>query len=101
MIKKQPLKSKSVCKVTFGLTKKEVGNVGKINLVGEFNNWSETSTELTKLKSGDFKLVLPLESGKAYQFRYLVDGINWVNDSEADNYVNNGVSNDSNGVIEL
>ncbi|MEM9340814.1 MAG: isoamylase early set domain-containing protein [Bacteroidota bacterium] len=101
MIKKQPLKSKSVCKVTFGLTKKEIGRADKVYLVGEFNNWNESTTELTKLKSGDFKLVLPLESGKAYQFRYLVNGTDWVNDSQADRYVNNGVSNDTNGVIEL
>ena len=101
MIKKQALKSKPVCKVTFGLSKKEAGNAAKVNLVGEFNGWNETSTELTKMKSGDFKLVLPLETGKSYQFRYLVDGNTWVNDSEADLYVNTGVSNDENCVIEL
>lgn len=101
MIKKQILKSKPVCKVTFGLSKKEAGEASKVNLVGEFNGWNETSTELTKMKSGDFKLIVPLETGKKYQFRYLIDGNTWINDPEADHYVENGVSNDTNCVIEL
>lgn len=101
MIKKQTLKTKPVCKVTFGLTSKEVDGASKVNLVGEFNGWNETATELTKMKSGDFKIVLPLNTGKSYQFRYLIDGARWLNDSEADRYTPSGVGNESNGVVEL
>ena len=101
MIKKQKLKTKPVCEVTFGLSKKEVGGAYKVNLVGEFNGWDETATELTKMKSGDFKIVLPLEINKFYQFRYLIDGSRWLNDSEADRYVASGVGNESNSVVEL
>lgn len=101
MIKKQVLKSKPVSKVTFGLSKKEVPGASKVNLVGDFNSWDKGATELTQLKSGDFKLVLELEQGKEYQFRYLVDGINWVNDAHADSYVSGGIGDEQNCVISL
>jgi len=101
MIKKQTLKTKPVCKVTFGLSKKEVDGASKVNLVGEFNGWDETATELTRMKSGDFKIVLPLDTGKSYQFRYLLDGTRWLNDSEADSYAPSGMGNESNSVVEL
>ena len=39
------------------------------------------------LKDGSFTVQLDLESGKDYQFRYLLDGKVWVNDTEADSYV--------------
>lgn len=100
MIKKQTLKSKPVCKVTFGLSKKEVPGASKVNLVGEFNNWEETTTELTKMKSGDFKITLPLNADQSYQFRYLVDGETWINDTQADRYVNSGVGSE-NCVVDL
>ena len=45
--------------------------------------------------------MLPLDSGKSYQFRYLIDGNRWLNDSEADRYTPSGIGNESNGVIEL
>ncbi|MFY0650991.1 MAG: isoamylase early set domain-containing protein [Cyclobacteriaceae bacterium] len=100
-IKKQTLKSKPVCKVTFGLDKKEAAKAETVNLVGNFNNWNESSTELTKLKSGSFKLVMELPVGQEYQFRYLVDGQTWLNDSTADAFVSNGVSEEQNCVIAL
>ena len=101
MIKKQVLKSKPLCKVTFGLSKKEASSASTVYLVGEFNNWNKSDTELTKMKSGDFKITLPLEQHKSYQFRYLIDGEKWLNDSEADRYVHSGIGNESNGVLDL
>lgn len=100
MIKKQPLKSKPICKVTFGLSKKEALGASKVNLVGEFNNWEKATTELTKMKSGDFKITLPLKTDRSYQFRYLVDGETWVNDKDADRYVSSGIGSE-NCVIDL
>ncbi|MDP4680557.1 MAG: isoamylase early set domain-containing protein [Cyclobacteriaceae bacterium] len=100
-IKKQTLKSKPVCKVTFGLEKKEVSKATSVSLVGNFNNWSKTSTQLTKLKSGDFKLVMELPIGQEYEFRYLINGNTWMNDTTADKYVASGISEEQNCVIAL
>ena len=99
-IKKQVLKSKPVCKVTFALTKKEV-EAETVNLVGDFNSWDESALELPKLKSGAFKLTMELPVGQEYQFRYLADGKNWLNDSAADGFVSNGISNEENCVLSL
>ncbi|MFH1119716.1 MAG: isoamylase early set domain-containing protein [Bacteroidota bacterium] len=100
-IKKQFLKSKPACKVSFKLTKDQVNDAGKVNLVGDFNNWSETSDEMKPLKDGSFSQTLELESGREYQFRYLVDGATWINDDEADRYVNSGLGDSENAVISI
>lgn len=93
MLKKQHLKSKPVCKVTF-YSPAEV-EAETVNLVGDFNKWSETETEMKKLKDGRFSVQLELEAGKEYQFRYLVNGKDWHNDWEADKYVPNPFSGDN------
>ncbi len=100
-IKKQFSKSKPVCKVTFKLTKDQVMNAGKVNIVGDFNNWNESSHELKPLKDGSFSQAIELETGREYQFRYLVDGTSWINDEEADKYITSGLGNSENAVISL
>ncbi len=101
-IKKQFLKSKPVCKVTFTLTKEEAFDAEKIQLLGDFNNWNvEEAIDLKKFKNGTYKTTLDLETEKEYQFKYLVDETKWENDSAADAYVNNGISADGNSVVAL
>ena len=51
-IKKQYLKSKPVCKVTFEVTAKEANS---ISVVGDFNEWNAAATPLKKLKNKKFK----------------------------------------------
>jgi 1,4-alpha-glucan branching enzyme len=99
-IKKQFLKSKAVCKVNFKVSKELANKASKVNLAGEFNNWSETSDEMNTLKDGSFSLSIDLETGRSYQFRYLLDGSVWVNDEAADHYQDSGF-NSQNSVIEL
>lgn len=100
-IKKQFLKSKPICKVSFKLSKDQVNNAGKINIVGDFNNWDENSVELKPSKDGSFSQTLELESGRDYQFRYLVNGSDWMNDEEADKYVASGLGDSQNALISL
>ncbi len=86
-VKKQFLKSKPVCKVTFCLPKKAVKNAKNVKIVGDFNNWNtKKGVKMTSLKSGEFKATVELETGKDYQFRYLIDNRNWENDWQADKY---------------
>ncbi len=87
MLKKQFLKSKPVCKVTFYAP--DSLQADTVHLVGDFNNWSETDTPMKQLKDGRFSVTLDLETGREYQFRYLVNGTEWHNDWEADKYVPN------------
>ncbi|MEN8137788.1 MAG: isoamylase early set domain-containing protein [Bacteroidota bacterium] len=98
-LKKQILKTKNVCKVTFSLSKDEVNNAATVNLVGEFNEWNESKTPLKKFKNGNFKVTVDLEKGKNYQFKYLIDGETWINDSSADSYIHNDFSGENSVVI--
>ena len=87
-LKKQFLKSKPVCKVTFELPKEATANAKSVKIVGEFNEWNiKKGVPMKALKNGTFKAILELESGKEYQYRYLIDNNIWVNDWEADKYV--------------
>ena len=96
-LKKQYLKSKPVCKVTF-YTPSEI-EAESITLVGDFNEWDEYASPMTPLKDGRFKITLELETGREYQFRYLVDGTEWHNDWAADNYVPNPYTGDNSVVV--
>ena len=96
-IKKQYLKSKPVCKVTFSVPAQEASNVA---VVGTFNDWNTEATELKKLKNGTFKGTVDLASEASYEFRYVVDG-NYINDEQADAYAWNDFAAAENGVLNL
>ena len=59
----------------------------KVYLVGDFNDWQQTATPLTRTHAGEWRVTVDLESGRTYQFRYLCDNTRWLNDSNADGYV--------------
>lgn len=96
-IKKQYLKSKPVCKVTFSVPAKEAKSVA---VVGSFNEWNTEATELKKQKNGTFKGTLDLAKDTSYEFRYLVDGT-YVNDEQADAFAYNEFASAENCVINL
>lgn len=100
-ITKKFLKSKPVCKVTFKLSKDQVNGASSVHIVGDFNEWDESAAPMKALKNGGFTATMDLEQGKEYQFRYLVDGENWVNDEEADKTAPTPFGDANNSVIEL
>ncbi len=101
-IKKQYLKSKPECKVSFRVLKADAKDAETIKIVGEFNGWSEDVEPMKKLKSGDFTQTLSLETGKAYQFKYVFDNSVWENEAEADAVAPNGiVEGEFNSVLDL
>lgn len=86
-LKKQFLKSKPVCKVTFRLSADVAETAKKVQLVGDFNEWNEKEgVKMKQLKDGSFKTVVELKTGKSYEYRYLIDGEIWQNDLDADQY---------------
>ncbi len=99
-IEKKFLKAKPVCKVKFSLSGDSYKTASSVLLVGNFNNWTLGETPLKKAKNGDWSVTLDMETGREYQFRYLIDGTNWENDPEADRYVPSGLGSE-NSVIEL
>jgi len=100
-IKKQFLKTKPVCKVSFKVAKELANGASKVNIAGDFNNWNKTSDELNMLKDGSFSITLDLETGREYQFRYILDGSYWINDEAADKYCSSGFGDSQNSVVVL
>lgn len=96
-IKKQYLKSKPVCKVTFSI---EAEDAKKVSVVGNFNDWNAKKAPLKKLKNGTFKGTVDLEKNSAYEFKYLVDGA-YINDVAADAYAWNDYAGAENSVVNV
>jgi len=98
-LEKRSLKSRPVTKVTFRLPAAAVSEADAVHLVGDFNDWNPRATPMDRLKNGDRKVTLDLERGREYQFRYLIDGVVWENDWEADRYAPSGISSADNSVV--
>jgi len=96
-IKKQFIKTKPVCKVTFTIEAKEASTAA---VVGDFNNWSTKEGELSKLKNGTFKGMFEINKDASYEFKYVIDGA-FVNDTEADSYRWNEFAGAENSVLEV
>lgn len=96
MFKKKFLKTK--CKVTFELPEGIAEGADEVYLVGDFNNWDERSTPMgkaTKKAKTRFAITLDLDLNREYQYRFLINGVDWHNDWEADKYVPNPFSGDN------
>lgn len=88
MIKKQHVKSRNTCKVTFELPADLQADA--VYLIADYNGWQDIPFE--RLKSGKWKLVQELEPGNAYQIRYKISeagNVYYLNDSDADGTTSN------------
>lgn len=103
MLKKQVVKSRNVVKVTFAVQKKELPedlDVKTLHVVGEFNDWDETAHPLAfHKKKKEYRTTLELAPGRAYSFRYVVNGRHWCNDWQADEYTPNAFGEDNSVVV--
>lgn len=86
MLKKQYLKNKPTCKVTFSLPKEAVNGGTEVRILGEFNDWTWEQGVPMKANKAEYKASVELNAGREYQFRYLIDGKTWLNDWAADGY---------------
>ncbi|MEZ4826374.1 MAG: isoamylase early set domain-containing protein [Bacteroidia bacterium] len=85
-IKKSFQKNGLSCKVTFRLPAELATEAQNVCIAGDFNDWKTDDHPMKKLKSGDYSITLTLAQGKAYEYRFLIDGHQWINDPEADRY---------------
>jgi hypothetical protein len=88
-IRKEYLGSDSSCLVTLRLPKKAAGAAKRVAVAGEFNGWDKDAMPMKRLRNGDFEIMFEVMSGRAYRFRYLLDGCRWENDWAADDYAPN------------
>lgn len=67
-----------------------------VHLAGEFNGWSMTAWPMSDTDhDGIWTRSVPLEAGRAYQYKFVVNGSEWVTDPFAEttdpNNYNNGI----------
>jgi len=101
MIKKNFLKTSTLCKVTFTLPKSAVEGAGEVRVLGDFNEWEWEKG--IPMKEGDetYFAEIGLETGNRYEFRYRTDNFQWENDWAADKYIASPFFGVTNSVIEL
>jgi 1,4-alpha-glucan branching enzyme len=91
-------KDKTVCKVVFALPIETTGGAKKLSLAGEFNGWKPAPM---RKANGNFSLSVELPTGANYQYRYVTDAGQWINDTEADCYVFSPFAGEDNSVAVL
>jgi 1,4-alpha-glucan branching enzyme len=95
MLEKHPDGSAVI--VTFRVPREAAAE--SVCVLGEFNDWEPSAHEMAQDEDG-FVAVVALEPGRAYRFRYLLDGQRWENDWAADAYVPNEFGGDD-SVVDL
>ena len=74
--------------VIFSLPSEALEGASEAVLLGDFNNWvPQDSFRLKQQEDGSFQTVVTLESGKTYQYRFLLNDGRWVNDYNAQHYI--------------
>jgi 1,4-alpha-glucan branching enzyme len=96
-IKKQFVKTKPVCKVTFSVEAKQATSA---SVVGDFNGWDLTEGALSKLKNGTFKATFDLNKDTSYEFKYVIDG-EFINEPDADYFKWNDFAGAENCVLSI
>lgn len=98
MLKKQFVKSRGVCKVTFTLPSDITADSASV--VGDFNQWNPSTHPMQKMKTtGEWRSVIDLQPDQRYQFRYYVNGGEWHNDDAADGYETNEHGSENSVVV--
>lgn len=96
MIQKTYLKTKDVCKVKFVVEADDAQKVEVLGLNGDWNN----SLDLKKRKDGSFCGEITLPKNTEHEFKYRVNGSEWINEPEADKQQHNEYGG-QNSVITL
>jgi 1,4-alpha-glucan branching enzyme len=73
--------------ITFELDPGVAANT--VAVAGDFNDWAIDVDLMERRTDGSFHLTKVLAIGKAYRFRYVLDGDRWVNAWDADDYAPN------------
>ena len=96
MIKSRGAKGKA--RVTFTVDPQVGARTAAV--CGEWNDWAADADVMHRDADGGFSVTVGLEAGRAYRFRYLLDGHQWDNDWAADAYRPNDFGGDD-SVVDL
>jgi 1,4-alpha-glucan branching enzyme len=74
------------------------GTAETVHLAGDFNDWSLEADPMERMEDGTFQLWRRLERGRQLSYRYVIDGLRWETDPDADDFASNGMG-EQNGVV--
>jgi 1,4-alpha-glucan branching enzyme len=95
---KHPVSNGEAVSVTFELPASVQATTAAI--CGDFNQWSPTTHPLVRDADGQLRATVDLPAGRAWRFRYILDGERWENDWAPDAYVPNEFGGDD-SVVDL
>jgi 1,4-alpha-glucan branching enzyme len=98
MLKKKPIKKSDKTSVIFEVCGRDAAK--QVALVGEFNEWQLESNPMKLRKDGTWSTTVRLPKNASYQFRYVVDGTEWIADEDADDLVLNPFGG-QNSIVDL
>lgn len=88
--------------IVFTLPAQALGTATGAILLGDFNNWSiDEAIELTPQQDGTWAANVLLQEGKTYEYRFLLNNGQWVNDAAAQNYIHKPEFDAVNSVIAV
>ncbi|XPF95968.1 isoamylase early set domain-containing protein [Colwellia sp. RE-S-Sl-9] len=85
MLTKKFFKTKDEAEITFEFSRDGVESVA---LVAEFTDWQPLEMKFSK-KEKAFRTKVRLPKDGQFQFKYLLNGAEWENDYQADQYIPN------------
>ena len=71
-----------------------------IHLVGDFNSWDHHATAL-RLEDNRWSVTPELDAERSYQYRYLINGTDWINDWKADAFARSEQGGENSVVITM
>ena len=95
MVTKQKINRRKNCRMRVTFTMPTIDDCNCLYLVGKFNECNESVYRMQSTDDGTWSLVLELESGREYQYRYRTDKGVWHSDLVANGYVPSPDGSDS------
>lgn len=89
MITKQKIPKTKIRKTRVTFAMPAINDCNCLYLVGRFNEWGESVYRMQCTEDGTWSLVLELEPGHEYQYRYRTDKGAWHTDPIANDSVTN------------
>ena len=83
MLTKQKISKTKIRKTRVTFAMPAINDCSSLYLVGRFNEWGESVYRMQRAEDGTWSLVLELEPGHEYQYRYRTDKGTWHTDPAA------------------
>lgn len=87
-------------KIIFSLPAEALGDATEAILLGDFNDWNlDKAIGLKVQADGSLAASVDLEEGKSYEYKFLLNNGQWINDVAADTYAHNPAFGVENSVV--